>query len=172
MGDYPVRGEGEKSVGFEVMDQLNWKSPDYVIAPIGNGTLIYGIYKAFKELKTVGLTNKIPKIIGVQAVKCNPVYKAFKKNTRDIKIIKNPNTIATAIACGDPVDGLEALDACTKSKGMILQVTEKEIKNAKKELGREGIYAEPAGAVAYAGFKKAKPEGKGVCIVTGHGLKS
>jgi len=172
MGDYPIRGAGEKSVGFELMDQLNWKSPDYLIAPIGNGTLIYGIFKSFMELKTVGLIKKIPKIIGVQAVKCNPVYLAFKSERRHIPVQKNPDTVATAIACGDPMDGLEALDACLKSKGEILQVTEKEILNAKKEIGREGIYAEPAGAVSYAGFKKLKPEGKGVCIITGHGLKS
>ena len=170
-GDYPMRGEGEKSVGFEIMDQCEWKAPECVIAPIGNGTLIYGIYKAMAELKEVGLAKKIPKIIGVQAKNCNPVYRAYVEGLEFVPIVKNPKTVATAIACGYPVDGKQALNAVKKSKGEVLQVSEIEIMSARKELAKEGLFAEPAGAVAYAGFRNLHPEGKTVCVITGHGLK-
>lgn len=170
MGDYPLRGEGEKSIGFEIADQLHWNSPDKIFVPIGNGTLMFGVWKAFKEMKTVGLIKKLPKMIGVQSSKCNPVFKAFQSNS-EIPIIKNPNTIATAIACGNPVDGLEALKAIQQSHGDCLQVSEKEIINARKELALEGVFAEPSGAVSFAGFKQLKEKTHSICIITGHGLK-
>ena len=132
---------------------------------------MFGVWKAFKEMKTVGLISKLPKMIGVQAAKCNPVFKAFNSNSIEILIVKNPNTIATAIACGNPVDGLEALKAIQQSHGECLQVSEKEIIQARKELALEGVFAEPSGAVSFAGFKQLKEKTHSICIVTGHGLK-
>ena len=170
-GDYPYRGEGEKSVGFEIIDQLDWNAPDYIVCPIGNGTLIYAVYKGLFEFKKTGLIKKTPKIIGVQAKGCNPIVSAVKKRKKSFNVVKKPKTVAGAIACGNPVDGLEALDAIYNSKGKAVDVTDKEIISAKKELGKEGIYAEPAGAVAFAGAKKLNLKGAVVCVVTGHGLK-
>ena len=170
-GDYPFRGEGEKSVGFEIIDNLEWQIPENVVCPVGNGTLLYGVAKAFKELKLTGFIKKIPKVIGVQAEKCNPLVKAFKEDSELVEQ-KNPDTIATAIACGMPVDGMQALSAIRESGGTAESVTEKEIISAVKELGREGIYAEPAGAVAFAGAKKLELKGTTAIVVSGHGLKS
>ncbi|MEW6295258.1 MAG: threonine synthase [Candidatus Diapherotrites archaeon] len=171
MGDYPFRGEGEKSIAFEVIEQLNYEVPDFIVSPIGNGTLIYSVFKGLNEFRKAGLIKKIPRIVGVQVNKCSPVVKAWKNNLKEILVIKNFSTIATAIACGNPVDGLEALHAIKASKGLAEEVTEKEILSAQKELGKEGLYAEPSGAVSFAGAKKLGLKGRVACIVTGHGLK-
>jgi len=169
VGDYAFRGEGEKSIGYEIVDEVN---PDYVIAPIGNGTMLSAVWKSFKEMKKVGLFSKLPKLIGVQATGCDPVVKAFKRNKKIVPV--KPKTVATAIACGDPIDGKAALQALYDSGGDAVSVGDKEILAARKHLAtHEGIDAEPSGAVAYAGFKKVRiPHHKRIVIlVTGHGLK-
>ncbi len=170
-GDYPYRAEGQKSVGFEIIDQLNWKIPENIVVPIGNGTLIWSVYKACFELKETGFIKKIPKIIGVQAKGCNPVVNAFKKGKNEVKALKKTKTIASAINCNNPVDGMQALHAIRKSKGNAVEVSDAEILKAQKELGEEGIFAETSGAVSFAGAKKLKLKGKTVIVVTATGLK-
>lgn len=173
MGDYPFRGEGEKSVGFEIADEIE---ADYIISPIGNGTLIHGIWKGLKEFKKVNLIKKLPKLIGIQASGCNTVVRAFKNDSDNIKPV-NPKTIAGAIACGDPLDGLEALQVLRESKGLVETVTDREILRAQNYLAtREGLFAEPAGAVTLAGLIKLKDKleqnSRIVLIVSGNGLKT
>ncbi|RLE44099.1 threonine synthase [Candidatus Woesearchaeota archaeon] len=170
-GDYPYRCEGEKGVGFEIIDQLDWQIPDYVCCPIGNGTLLYGVYKSFAELKEVGLIKRLPRLVGVQAKGCNPVVRAFHKDMDELPKLKKTKTVAGAINCPDPVDGLKALHAIRKTSGDSIDVSDREIMKARSELGKKGIYAEPAGAVSYAGAKKLGLKGRVVCVVTGHGLK-
>lgn len=171
VGDYPFRGEGEKSVGFEIAEQFAWKAPEQVVCPMGNGTLIYAVFKAFNELKITGFVKKTPHLVGVQAEKCDPIVKAFEKHGEIIEI-KNPETVATAIACGKPIDGIMALHAIKKSKGTAARVSDREILEAQKALARQGIYAEPSGAAGFAGLKKTSAEKTTAVIVTGHGLKS
>lgn len=171
-GDYAYRGEGEKSVGFEIIDQLEWQAPDYIVLPVGNATLFSATYKALIELKTVGLLKKLPTLVAVQASGCAPLVKAFKDNTNHLVPIAKPKTIASAIACGNPIDGLKALRALKKTKGLAVAVTDQEALAARKELAtKEGVYAEVSGAVSYAGAKKLGLKGQVVCVVTGHGLK-
>lgn len=170
-GDYPYRGEGEKSVGFEIIDQLDWHAPDYIVIPIGNGTLLYGLYKALKELHIVGLLDRLPHLVGVQARGCSPLVAAFQKKKKRFSPVTKPKTIASAINCGNPVDGVKALYALYGTKGSAIAVTDAEIRHAQKELGKEGIYAEPGGATAYAGALKLGLQGTVVVLVTGHGLK-
>ncbi len=170
VGDYPYRTEGQKSVAFEAIEQLRFECPEYMVCPIGNGTLIYSTYKALHDFKKVGLIDEMPKIIGVQASKCNPVVKAWATGER-IKPLKNPRTVATAINCGNPFDGREALYAIHMSKGEAIDVSDKEILKAKKELALEGIHSETSGAVAFAGAKKLGLKDEAVIVVSGHGLK-
>ncbi|MBI5884847.1 threonine synthase, partial [archaeon] len=160
VGDYPFRLEGTKSVGFEIIDQLNWKVPENIVCPIGNGTLIYAVFKACSESMKVGLTNKMPKIIGVQVKGCNPVYLAWKKKLKEVPFIRKPKTIVDAVACGKPVDGLQALHAMKESRGYCVEVADAETVKAKKLLASEGIYAELGGSVALAGALKAGVKGK------------
>jgi len=170
-GDYPWRSEGTKTVGFEIADQLYWHVPEYVVVPVGNGTLIWSIYEAFRELALVGITDKIPKMIGVQVENCAPVVYAWENELSEIIPVRNPNTIATAIACGDPMDGLAALRAIRDSGGFAVKVSDEEALSARNTLARNGIFVEPSGAVAYAGFMKKELSGTIVCLATGHGLK-
>jgi len=169
-GDYPYRTEGQKSVAFEIIEQLRFECPEYIACPIGNGTLIYATYKALVDFNKVGLIDEMPKLIGVQAENCNPVVKAWETGEK-IRPLKNPKTVATAINCGNPFDGREALYAIHMSKGEAVAVKEKEIISAKKELASEGVHSETSGAVAFAGAKKLGLKGEAVIIVSGHGLK-
>ncbi|MBT3405646.1 threonine synthase [Candidatus Woesearchaeota archaeon] len=169
-GDYPHRGEGEKSVGFEIVDQLNWMLPDYIVTPVGNATLFSGVYKSLEELKKVGLIKKLPRLVAVQGKGCSPLVTAFD-NHSEIKEVKKPKTVASAICCGRPVDGEKALKALRNTKGFAVSVTDKEIVGARKLLASEGIFAEPSGAVSYAGALKLGLKGEVVCVLTGHGLK-
>jgi len=169
-GDYPYRTEGQKSVAFEAIEQMRFECPEYIVCPIGNGTLIYATYKALRDFKKTGLIDEMPKIVGVQAEGCNPVVKAWETGEK-IKPLKNPETKATAINCGNPFDGREALYAVHMSKGEATQVSDKEILKAKKELASEGIHSETSGAVAFAGAKKLGLKGETIVVVTGHGLK-
>lgn len=169
-GDYPFRTEGQKSIAFEIIEQLRFECPEYIVCPIGNGTLIYSTYKALKDFRKVGLIDEMPKLVGVQAEKCNPVVRAWSTGEKIIPI-KNPKTLATAINCGNPFDGGEALYAIHMSKGEAIDVKEKEILKAQKELASEGIQAEASGAVAFAGAKKLGLKDLAVIIVSGHGLK-
>ncbi len=170
-GDYPWRSEGTKTVGFEIADQLYWHVPDYIIVPVGNGTLIWSIHEAFRELALVGITDRVPRIVGVQVENCAPVVHAWENELSEIIPVRNPDTIATAIACGEPIDGLAALRAIRDSGGSAIKVTDDETLSARNTLAKSGIFVEPSGAVAYAGFMKKEFSGTVVCLATGHGLK-
>ena len=148
-GDYGVRIEGTKSVGFEICDQLGWEVPDYIVVPVGNGTLLRSIHKAFIDLNTFNIIDKLPKIIGV------------KSNDPE-------HTIATAIACPKP--SLDHL--VTTVAKQIITVTDDEIMIARRLLALQGMYVEPGGAAAYAGYKQLDLKGTVVILLTGHGLKS
>ncbi len=170
-GDYPWRSEGTKTVGFEIADQLYWHVPDHVVVPVGNGTLIWSIFEAFRELTLVGITDRVPRIIGVQVENCDPVVHAWENELGEIIPVKDPKTVATAIACGDPIDGLAALRAIRDSGGEAVRVSDKEALSARDILAANGIFVEPSGAVAYAGIIKKKLSGTVVAVATGHGLK-
>jgi threonine synthase len=170
-GDYPWRSEGTKTLGFEIADQLYWRIPDYVVVPVGNGTLIWSVFEAFRELVLVGITDRIPRIIGVQVENCDPVVHAWENELGEIIPVKDPQTVATAIACGDPIDGIAALNAIRESCGEAVRVSDKEALSARDILASNGIFVEPSGAVSYAGVMKKKLEGTVVAVATGHGLK-
>lgn len=173
-GDYVWRCEGTKTVGFEILDQLYWRIPDVIFVPIGNGTLTWGLYSALKDLTRVGITERMPRIIGVQAETCSPIVKAWERGVERITPIHDPQTVASALACGDPIYGLYALRAIRESRGIAMSVSDEEILRAQRLLGTHGIFVEPSGAVALAGALKIKEkleEQTVVCLATGHGLK-
>ena len=174
----PYRPEGQKSVLFEIMDQLNYDVPDRIILPVGNAANIWAVYKAIQELKEVGWIDKVPMLTGIQAEGSAPVAKAFKAGKADFVPEDNPETIATAIRIGNPVSGRKALHAIFDTKGFSTTVTDEEIIHAQQLLGRtEGVCVEPASAASVAGLKKLLAEGvidkkeRVVCICTGNGLK-
>ncbi|MBO8183499.1 MAG: threonine synthase [Archaeoglobus sp.] len=173
----PFRLEGQKTIAFEIVDELGYV-PDRVILPVGNAGNISAIFKGFSELKQFGLIDEIPKMVGVQAEGASPIYKAFKEGKKDITPELRPETIATAIRIGNPVNARKALRAIYDSGGTSITVTDDEITNAQITLAtKEGIGVEPASAASVAGFKKLEGEGEIdkdetiVCITTGHLLK-
>jgi threonine synthase len=174
----PYRPEGQKSVLFEIMDQLNYDVPDRIILPVGNAANIWAVYKAITELQEVGWIDKVPMLTGIQAEGSAPVARAFKANETNFIPEEHPETVATAIRIGNPVSGRKALKAIYSTGGHCATVTDEEIIAAQQLLGRrEGVCVEPASAASVAGLKKLRDDGiidKGervVCICTGNGLK-
>jgi threonine synthase len=174
----PFRLEGQKSIGFEVVDDLGWKSPDRIILPVGNAGNISAIWKGVSEFHEAGFMDDLPMMTGIQAEGAAPIANAVRKGKNSIEPVNNPETIATAIRIGAPVSAQKALRAIYESNGIAETVTDNEILNAQKLLARtEGIGVEPASAASIAGLLKLVENGevdKGeqvVCIVTGHLLK-
>jgi threonine synthase len=174
----PFRLEGQKSIGFEVVDDLGWKSPDRIILPVGNAGNISAIWKGVKEFYEAGFIEDLPMMTGIQAEGAAPIVNAVRKGKNSIEPVVNPETVATAIRIGAPVSAQKALKAIYESNGFAETVTDEEILSAQKLLARtEGIGVEPASAASIAGLLKLVENGevdKGeevVCIVTGHLLK-
>ncbi|MBM4237825.1 MAG: threonine synthase, partial [Euryarchaeota archaeon] len=174
----PYRPEGQKTVAFEIMDQLDYRMPDRIFLPVGNAGNIWSVYKAFQELISIGWIDKMPKLVGVQAHASRPIVKAFARGQADFEPVKKPETVATAIRIGNPVSGRKALRAIYDSGGCALDVTDGEILDAQRILGRaEGIGVEPASAASIAGVMKMSQMGelsreeRVVCICTGNVLK-
>jgi threonine synthase len=174
----PYRLEGQKTIAFEVAEKLGWQAPDRLILPVGNAGNISAIFKGFKELKTLGITDAMPRMTGIQAVGAKPIVNAFKTGAPEITPEPKPETIASAIRIGNPVNAAKALHAIRSTGGISESVTDDEITQAQLELARmEGIGVEPASAASIAGLKKLVQQGeiqsdeRIVCITTGHLLK-
>jgi len=174
----PFRLEGQKSIGFEIVDDLGWRSPDRIILPVGNAGNISAIWKGVKEFYEADFIKDLPRMTGIQAEGSAPIANAVKRGADYIIPVDNPETIATAIRIGAPVSALKALRAIYDSDGLAETVTDDEILYSQKLLARtEGIGVEPASAASIAGLRKLVENGeidKGeeiVCIVTGHLLK-
>jgi threonine synthase len=167
--------EGSKTLGYEVAEQLGWKLPDHVVAPLASGSLFTKIYKGFREFVEVGLVeDKNVRFSGAQAEGCSPISQAFKEDRDFIAPVK-PNTIAKSIAIGNPADGLYALEVARKTNGNI----EAEIVAGIQLLAEtEGIFTETAGGTTIAVLKKLVEAGKinpdetTVVYITGNGLKT
>jgi len=174
----PYRLEGQKTLAFEISDQLDSKTPDTVILPVGNGGNISAAWKGFTEFQQLSITKGRPRMIGIQAEKAAPIARAVKRKENKIQPVHNPQTIATAIRIGTPVNWPKVLKAIDESKGTAETVTDPEILQAQRELATlEGIFVEPASAASIAGLKKLRGRGTidssetVVCVTTGHGLK-
>lgn len=174
----PFRLEGQKSIGFEIVDDLGWKSPDRIILPVGNAGNISAIWKGITEFHRAGFIEDLPMMNGIQAEGAAPIVRAVRKGELDIVPEANPETVATAIRIGAPVSAKKAIQAIYQSKGLAETVTDDQILAAQKLLAREeGIGVEPASAASVAGLLKLSEVGeidKGetiVCVVTGHLLK-
>lgn len=172
----PFRIEGQKTGAYELFEQLGGKVPDYVVLPVGNAGNISAYWKGFLELAKWGISDKTPKMIGVQAAGAAPLARLYRR--REEKLVKwdNPETVASAIRIGNPVSWKKALAAVKESGGKFISVTDREILAAQRELASsEGIFVEPASAAPIAALKHLRREFKKnsrvVTITTGNGLK-
>lgn len=171
LGDYLYRREGTKSIGLEISEQMK---ADYVFLPVGNGILISALWKGVREANLLGLSKARPRLVGIQAKGCCPVFRAWKFGK--LEKIRNPRTIADAIECDFPLDGLNALKSLKESGGFADIVSDKELLKARDMLAKmEGLSVEPSAAAGLAGLLKAKEvvkeNSRVLCILTGHGLK-
>jgi len=172
----PYLVEGKKTCSLEIYEQLGYRVPDWVVVPVGDGCIISGQAKAFKELKTIGETARVPRMLAVQADGARPIVDAFLSKG-DVMPVR-ASTLADSIRVGEPRNWRKALRAIRESGGSALSVTDDEIIQAMLFLGKNaGIFAEPAGAAGFAGLLKALRAGLiakddvAVVIVTGSGLK-
>ena len=175
----PYYSEGSKTLGFEVAEQLGWKLPDHIVAPLASGSLFTKIYKGFREFVEVGLVeDKAVRFSGAQAEGCSPIAQAFREGRDFISPVK-PDTIAKSIAIGNPADGVYALELAHKTNGNIESVNDAEIIAGMKLLAEtEGIFTETAGGTTIATLQKLVEAGKinpdevTVVYITGNGLKT
>jgi L-threonine synthase (EC 4.2.3.1) len=174
----PYRIEGQKTLAFEVWEQLGGSVPDAVVLPVGNAGNISAIWKGFRELVEAGLARSAPRMIGVQAEGAAPLARAFEGGLSELRPVDSPQTYATAIRIGRPASWRRALMAARESRGAIISVSDQEILRAQIDLARvDGVFVEPASAAALAGYRRAIAEGlldpgeSVVAVLTGHGLK-
>lgn len=174
----PFRLEGQKTLAFEILDQLSHQVPTNVILPVGNGGNISAAWKGFSEYQQLKIVRTRPRMIGIQAQKAAPIARAVKARRNKIRPVHDPQTLATAIRIGSPVNWPKVLHAIKESGGTAETVTDREILDAQRELASlEGIFVEPASAASIAGLKKLLHQREidrseiTVCVTTGHGLK-
>ena len=172
----PYLSEGKKTVGLEIMEQLNWEVPDYIAISVGDGCTIAGLWKGLKDLYAIGLIDRLPRLISAQAEGCCPLNRAIETG-EDWRPMEE-NTLADSIAVGVPRNADKALMAIRESNGLTVNVSDAEIMAAQKLLGRTcGVFGEPAGVTGAAGLKKLCEQGRierdavVVSVVTGNGLK-
>ncbi len=154
----PFRIEGQKAIGFEILQQLDWQVPDWIIIPGGNLGNNTALTKGMQELYELGIINKIPRVAVIQAEGANPLYTMWK-NQSEYKPVLDPDTIATAIKIGNPVSWTKSLRGLKWANGVVEQVSEQEIMDAKAMVDAAGIGAEPASCCSVAGAKKLVDKG-------------
>ncbi len=174
----PYYSEGSKTLGYEVAEQLGWRTPDRAIIPVGSGSLLTKIWKGYNEFLELGLVDEVnTRITAAQSEGCSPIVTAYRSGS-DIKPVK-PNTIEKSLAIGNPADGYYALRVINKSGGGAMASSDQEIIDGIKLLAKtEGIFTETAGGVVVAALKKLVEQGEmdkdeeTVIYITGNGLKT
>ncbi|MFA6028319.1 MAG: threonine synthase [Elusimicrobiota bacterium] len=175
-GYNPYTREGKKTCAYELLEGLDWKVPDQVFVSVGDGNILSGLWKGFKDFHALGLVERLPRMVAVQAEKSDAIKRAFEGDgvVRPV----SGETIADSISVSLPRDGDAAVQALRESGGYAVSVSDAEILAAMRELARsESVFAEPAGAAAVAGLRKAAEAGKArakdrvAVVVTGNGLK-
>lgn len=172
----PFRLEGQKSIIFEMIQQFRWKTPDWIVVPGGNLGNSSAFGKALSELYELKLIDRIPRVAIIQAEGANPLYRSFVKEFEEFEPM-HAETLATAIKIGNPVNYAKAVRTIHLTDGMVEQVSDQEILDAKALIDRQGIGCEPASACSLVGTKKLvekgiiKPHETVVGILTGHILK-
>ena len=179
-GYNPFTAEGKKTAAYEIWEQVMLSNqldrPLCVFVSVGDGNIISGIHKGFKDLHSIGQINQMPRIFGCQSTGSAAIYNAYKSGKEEIVAV-SADTLADSISVNLPSDGLRALRAATQTDGAYIAVEDPEILIAISDLGKVGIFSEPAGATSLAGLKKALQDGLVgqddpiLVLNTGSGLK-
>lgn len=172
----PFRIEGQKAIGFEILQQLGWQAPDWLVLPAGNLGNTSAIGKAFRQAYQLSLIGHMPRFAAIQATGANPFYRSFKQGFAGFESV-NAQTVATAIKIGNPVSYTRARRVIEESNGIVEEVTDEEILAAKTIIDRAGLGCEPASAATLAGMRKLVEHGvikrneRVVGVLTGNLLK-
>jgi threonine synthase len=177
--DNPFRIEGQKTLAFEIVEDLGWDVPDWVVAPVSSGGMVSALYKGFLEFKELGIVPDIPRIVVVQPEDAQPVVSAFENGAETIRRVNHEFTsIVRSLGNPYPPSGNRVLKLLRELDGMAIAVPDEETTTAQRDLARmEGICAEPAGAIALAGLRrlmklgKVDPDQKVVLIISGFGFR-
>ncbi|HEY3445955.1 MAG TPA: threonine synthase, partial [Myxococcales bacterium] len=172
----PFRIEGQKTIVWEILQDLGWQPPDWIVFPAGNlgNTSAFG--KALREAKEAGWIAKVPRLAAIQAHGANPFFRGYLEQFKTRHKVQ-AETVASAIRIGDPVSWERARASIEFTKGVVAEVTDEELLAAKREIDRSGIGCEPASACSFAGARKLRGEGvikpaeSVVCVLTGNVLK-
>jgi len=175
----PYRVEGKKTMGYELAEQLNWELPDVIIYPTGGGTGIVGMWKAFDEMEKLGwIGSHRPKMISVQSEGCAPIIRAFEQGKDSADFFENPETSALGLRVPAAIGDFLILKAIRESNGYALTVSDKELMDNVKMIGKhEGIFSAPEGGATVATLPKLLDLGvinskdRIVLFITGSGLK-
>jgi threonine synthase len=154
----PFRIEGQKAIGFELLQQLDWEAPDWLVLPAGNLGNTSAIGKAFRQAHQLGLISDVPRIASIQASGANPFFQSYMTGFSHRQRVQ-AQTIATAIKIGDPVSYSRARQIIEEMNGVVEEVTDEEILAAKTVIDRSGIGCEPASAATLAGIRKLANRG-------------
>ena len=175
----PYRHDGKGTMALEVCEQLGWKSPDWVVYPLGGGVGLIGMWKMFSLLEEIGWIERTPRFVAVQPAGCAPVVKAYNSKKEDVEEWKDPKTIALGLRIPKPLAGKWILRALRESDGLALTVNDEEIHDAMKQVLKvEGLFLEPSGAAPIAALNKLYQKkmidlsDQVVLIATGSGLKT
>jgi threonine synthase len=172
----PFFVQGTKTVAYEIWEHLGKSAPRNVIFPVGNGSLLMGTYRGFSELRQAGLIDHLPRLFGVQAQACGPIYEAFQQGLEDAPPVSAGHTVAEGIRISHPVRGRQILRAVRETDGAMVAVDEAEIADAHALLARQGLYVEPTSATVAAAVRKLGNligrDEVTVAALTGSGLKS
>jgi threonine synthase len=172
-------GEGSKTIAFEIAEQLGWRLPTAVVAPMAGGSLVMKLRKGFREFLHCGLVaGRIPRLFGTQAAGCAPIVRLVQENTEVLQPVI-PSTIARSLAIGSPADGIFASRAIRETGGWATAVTDEELSHSIRVLAETtGVFAETAGGVTVAGALALaasghlRPDDEVVLCITGNGLKT
>jgi threonine synthase len=172
-----LRVEGQKTISFEIVEQLGWQAPDYVVVPGGNLGNISAIGSGFILMKEMGLITRLPRLVCAQTERANPLYRSYLQGFATMEPVTAGNTYATAIRIGNPVSFAKAVRALRETQGVVEQASESELVEAAAEVDRYGFFNDPQTGVALAAtIKLARagtipPHSRVVVISTAHGLK-
>lgn len=172
----PYFFEGTKTAAFEIVEQLGGRAPSRVVLPVGQGTMLLGLAKGFRELRLGARIDRVPRLIAVQSEACPPLYEAFHRGLAELPEIPPPGRmLAEGIATTRPVRWRAIVAAVRESGGMVVSVREAAIPRALARLGKAGLFVEPTAATALVALESLAAEeaaGTTVLVLTGSGLKA
>jgi len=172
-----LRVEGQKTISFEIVQQLHWRVPDFVVVPGGNLGNISAIGNGFLQMRELGLIERIPRLVCAQTEQANPLYMSFRAGFDKMAAVPAGTTLATAIQIGNPVSFEKAVKVLKATDGLVEQASETELAGAASSVDRYGFFNDPQTGVALAAMMKLTrngviPKGSSVVVIsTAHGLK-